>query len=205
MCSSRGIHRAILGLASTFTPLTVRRRDRLRPDFLMSRRIVLTCREALVRTERFLRPGPRRALFGNRVDRAAQCAFVGSTRSTHRIGSDVCDVRLEAIERILSIFPIWPGPRPRSARRLNTMSWVDRQAQWLGIPFGARRGLACRGGNHETRPRLRIMQVLRHPPSAACVELILERDRHPLEHVVPDSHRDLSEQAHREYQGDCSP
>jgi hypothetical protein len=136
MCSGRRIHRAILGLASTLTPLTVRRRDRLRPDSDLAANLPDMPRGSRSDRKVFaarLVPGAVRE--SSRSGGAG--AFVGSTRSTYRIGSDDCDVRLEAIERILSIFPIWPRPRPRGARRLNTMSWVDRQAQWSRNPVWA--------------------------------------------------------------------
>jgi hypothetical protein len=87
-----------------------------------------------------LRPVPGTELGSSQPGGAG--AFVGSTRSTRRIGSEFSGVRLETIGRILSIFSIWPRPRRSDARMLNTMSGPDRQAQRAENPPGRQgRGL----------------------------------------------------------------
>ncbi len=88
-------------------------------------------RGPLVRQKGFL--GPACAGRFDGIASTGACAFVGSTRSTRRIGSDIGDVRLEAIRRILSISPTRPRQSWGDARGLNTTSWALRQAQWASI------------------------------------------------------------------------
>ena len=102
---------------------------------LVSRRECLTCRKDLFSNRKVCVRAPVEGTALFRVNRVAQ-ALRQVLRSTRRIGSDINDVRLETIGRILSILSILLRQRRSGARRLNTMLGADRQAQRAEKLFG---------------------------------------------------------------------
>ena len=171
MCSSRGIHRAILGLASTFLPPTSRCRGSKCPGSGLTAEVSDMPRGSLLEQKGLCAGHPSRAphFFESTGWRSA---FVGSTRSTRRIGSDINDVRLETIGRILSILSILLRQRRSGARRLNTMLGADRQAQRAEKLFG---GSVWRSWS-------------------LWRSSFLERELHAVEDFVPRTHRGLPEE-----------